>query len=208
MSSDAPAPEKQAPAPGIDETAVDAPSRQTLFLLGVVCAATLIMWVMGRAACNYHVPGESLTPRALTPVERSRTSKDAAIEFVRALEGGDFETARRLAKGAALASVETVAANCPDCTARLAARSAFRALPVVHQENAKEGYVSIVATGLSSGKKEYLLHVERGPESFQVTEVLVPGAKLPELQSAAEIKLEGSVPAALKRLDEPNSAAP
>lgn len=209
----APSPENTRTIPS--EAELDAPSRQTLWLLGIMTAATLLMWVLGRAACNYHVPGESLTPRALTVEERSKSIKDAAIEFARSIEGGDFASARLVASGPALTSVETFEKACNDCSARQASKKALLVVGVVQKENGKEGYVSVTVRGGARGEQKSLVHVIRGGKSFQVNEVLPLDAKIPNLvrsEPKIEMKSANPVPPMLRRPAEtaptPQSAAP
>jgi hypothetical protein len=193
------------------EEELDAPSRQTLWMLGIMASATLAMWVMGRVACNYHVPGESLTPRALSAEERSKSSYDAAMEFARAIEAGDFATARLVATGAALSFVEEQEKACSDCAARQSAKEAIRMVGVVQEDNGKEGYVSVTVQGGARGEQKSLLHVVRGPKSFQVSEVLPLDAKIPKLErpSAKTDSSKGTnaVPPLLRRPSEPASSS-
>lgn len=194
------APEETRSVP--NEVELDAPSRQTLWLLGIMAATTLVMWVLGRVACNYHVPGESLTPRALTVEERSKSAKDAAIEFARAIEAGDFASARLVATGAALASLDSFEKACADCPARTSSKQALRAVAVVEEEDGKEGYVRVVVRGGARGEQKSLLHVARGGKFFQVTEVLALDAKVPNLvrsEPKLEPKHSNPIPPMLRR---------
>jgi len=170
--------------PAIDEKRLDAPSNQTLWLLGVMCAATLVMWAMGRVACNYHVPGESLTPRALTPEERSRSAKDAAMEFALAIEVGDFKKAALLAEGKAKAKLAELEKQCSDCDARKQKAAGVVVVGTALSDNGKEGYVSVVTDRGARGKQTGLYHAVKGAKSFQITEILEPGATLPKLPPA------------------------
>lgn len=176
---------KSGPSPNApplpDEDKLDAPSRQTILLLSIVCVSTLIMWAMGRVACNYHVPGESLTPRALTPEERSRTPKDAAMEFARAIEGGDFETARTLAAGSARQKLEELQKACSDCSARKQKKDALLLVGTVLADNGKEAYVTVNTERGARGNQKTLLHVEKNGKNFAIVEILEPGAKIPAL---------------------------
>lgn len=193
------------------EAELDAPSRQTLWMLGIMASATLFMWVLGRAACNYHVPGESLTPRALSAEERSKSAKDAAMEFARAIEAGDFATARSVATGSALTFIEEQEKACSDCAAREGTKNAIRLVGVVHEDSGKEGYVTVTTQGGARGEQKSLLHVVRGAKSFQVNEVLPLDAKIPKLErpsSKAETsKPKSAVPPLLRRPSESASSS-
>src|SRR5690606_27018733 len=57
----------------LSEEQIDSPSKQTLGMLSVVAAATLVMWGVGRAKCNYREVGEGMKPRDVTLEERTRT---------------------------------------------------------------------------------------------------------------------------------------
>lgn len=190
------------------EAELDSPSRQTLWLLGIMAGATLVMWVLGRVACNYHVPGESLTPRSLTVEERSKSIKDAAIEFARSVESGDFAAARLVASGSAQSSLDALEKSCSDCQARAASKKALRVVGVVQRENGKEGYVTVTVQGGARGEQKSLLHVSRGAKSFQVDEVLPLDAPLPKLarpEPKLDVKAGSPVPPLLRR---PSEAAP
>lgn len=192
------------------EAELDAPSRQTLWMLGIMASATLAMWVMGRVACNYHVPGESLTPRALSAEERSKSAKDAAMEFARAIEAGDFATARLVATGAALSFVEEQEKACSDCAARQSAKQSIRMVGVVNEDSGKEGYVTVTVQGGARGQQKTLLHVVRGPKSFQVSEVLSPDTKVPKLERPTRVEAHkgtSAVPPLLRRPSEPTSSS-
>lgn len=168
-----------------DEDVLGSPSRPTLVILGSICAATLIMWAAGRAACNYHVPGESLTPRAVSLEERIATAKGAAIEFAQALSGGDFERARLVAQGEALSAIERESASCPSgCSERKKDREALRSVAELWQSNSTEAYVK-VRTGIPpAGETERALHLKRDGLTWKVAAVLDAGASFPELQAA------------------------
>ena len=90
----------------LSEEEIDSPSKQTLGMLGVVAAATLVMWGVGRAKCNYHEVGEGMKPREVTLEERTRAPKEVAFEFQHALASYDLDTAAKLATGAAKELIE------------------------------------------------------------------------------------------------------
>ena len=198
-------PERRAPQPQsprsprtVDEEVIDAPSKNTLVILGVICAATLIMWAAGRAACNYHVPGESLTPRATKLEERTVMPKGVATEFVQAIHGGDFATARLLAVGQALAFVENEAKSCPgECATRSQHRASLQSVVVVERGNSVDHYVSTRTLG--PAVSEHVLEIERDAKAWRVTRVLDKGAPLPELKPDPTPNLPGNRPPPLLR---------
>jgi hypothetical protein len=195
-----------------DEDKLDAPSRQTLWMLGVVCASTLVMWAMGRLACNYHVPGESLTPRALTFEDRSRTSKDAALEFAFAVESGDFKTASELVDGAAKTKLSELEKGCSDCAARKAKKDSILMVGTVLADNGSEAYVSTSLEGGARGAQKSLFHLKRGAKYFQVVEILSLDAPIPvqpEPPPGFHLNPASKVPASLRRpASSPPSSAP
>jgi hypothetical protein len=200
--------EPQTSGPNLpDEDKLDAPSRQTLLMLGVVCASTLIMWAMGRLACNYQVPGESLTPRALSFEERSRTSKDAALEFAFALECGDFATAGQLVEGSAKAKLSELEKGCSDCASRKQKKDSILMVGTVHADNGTEAYVSTRLQGGARGEQKSLFHLRRGAKYFQVVEILdvnapIPVLTQPEPPPGFHLNPASKVPPSLRRLPE------
>lgn len=101
------------PAEPPSEDEIDSPSKQTLGMLGVVAAATLVMWGVGRAKCNYHEVGEGMKPREVTLEERTRAPKEVAFEFQHALASYDLDTAAKLATGSAKKLVDDRKKACP-----------------------------------------------------------------------------------------------
>ncbi len=178
----APAPPKR---PEPDERLIDSPSRPTLVILGAICLATLVMWGAGRAACNYHVPGESLTPRAVSLDERTQNPKDLALEFAQALAGGDFATARQLAHGSALETVEQAARACPGaCASKAAVRPELATLADLLKYNPVDSYVKTKSLTPRGVVSQHLLEVERIEQGYKVTRVLPEGAAMAELKQA------------------------
>jgi hypothetical protein len=94
------------------EQQIDSPSRQTLGMLSVVAAATLVMWGVGRAKCNYREVGEGRKPRTVTLQERTRTPKDVAFEFQHAYATYDVDVAAKLATSAAKTLVAQRKSEC------------------------------------------------------------------------------------------------
>jgi hypothetical protein len=90
----------------ISEEVLDTPNRQTLWMLGAVAGATLLMWGMGRGACNYHPPRETRKPRVATTAELARNPKDAAIEMQHRWATHNFSGALELASGGVAQQVQ------------------------------------------------------------------------------------------------------
>lgn len=177
---------KTQPAPvEVDEKRVSAPSTTTLVILGSLCTATLIMWAAGRAACNYHVPGESLTPRAVSVAERTAGPKDLGFEFSRALRTGDFETARALSIGEARALVDREAAACPSgCSERTELQGSVQAVAELLAMNLEDAYVKTRVILPSGQADEQLLEIERQDQGYRVTRVLPASSAVPALKPA------------------------
>lgn len=170
----------------VDEDVVDMPTRQTLGLLGVICASTLIMWAAGRAACNYHVPGEGLTPRAVTLEERTKSPKDVGIELAQALSGANFSVAEQLIEPSA-ASLLTEARTCGECKQEIAAREELLSVAEVLAMSRTEAHVVVKTTGGPAGEVERVFLVRRDPSrkpDWQVTAQLPSREQLPELPGA------------------------
>lgn len=144
----------------VDEERIDAPTKQTLVMLGVITVATLIMWAAGRAACNYHVPGDGLTPRAVSFEERTRNPKGVAIEFAQALSGADFEAAQRLVQPTAEGLVKAEQ-DCGACSAEQAARKSILSVADVLRASRDEAIVAVKTTGAPGGPVERVLHLQR-----------------------------------------------
>lgn len=190
----------------VDEEAVDAPSRQTLLMLGVICAATLIMWAAGRAACNYYVPGESLTPREVSVGERTRFPKGVAVEFAQAMAGGDFQVAKELAAEDAIVHVAQKDKECGACEQRRAARDQLLSVAVVLDATAMDSVVRVETTGAPQGSEERLLRIQRSrKEGWKVTQVLQPGQEVPELD---EPPVDSLPPQVVRRAPLEHSPAP
>jgi hypothetical protein len=72
---------------------------QTIWMLASIAGATILMWGLGRAACNYHPPRETRRPRTVSAAELARDPKGAAIEMVQRWSTHDFSGALELASG-------------------------------------------------------------------------------------------------------------
>lgn len=153
----------------LSEAEIDAPNRNTLIMLGVVSIMTLVLWAAGRAACNYHVPGESLTPRFVSLDEKTRSPKDVAIEFAQAIEGADFATAQALASDAGLQTIEDVKKECGACPERVKARPEIFSSAIVHRANSVDAIVEVESyRGKTLAATKYL-GIERQDRKWRVT---------------------------------------
>jgi hypothetical protein len=167
-----PAPaKKRVPVAALDEKKINAPSIPDLVMLSTICLATLIFWAAGRAACNYHVPGESLTPRAVSLEERTRSPKGVGVEFAQALGGGDFETAAKLSAGAAAEAVQKDKVACGPCTARKQAKEQLLSVGAVLRVNSIDSIVRVRTTGGSTGEVVRVLGIERIERDWRVTRI-------------------------------------
>jgi len=155
----------------LDEVKINAPSIPDLVMLSVICVATLIFWAAGRAACNYHVPGESLTPRAVSLEERTRSPKNVGVEFAQALGSGDFETASKLSVGAAADFVKQEKAACGACTARKQAAEQLLSVGAVLRVNSADSIVSVKTTGGPSGEVVRVFGIERVERDWRVSRI-------------------------------------
>jgi len=176
----------------IDETLIDAPTRQTLIMLGVITVATLIMWAAGRAACNYHVPGDGLTPREVSLEERTRNPKGVAVEFAQALSGADFEAAKRLTLPAAEELVKK-AESCGACKAERDARKHIQSVAEVLRAARDDAIVAVTTTGAPGGSTLRVLRIQRNMQEKQPWRVvgsLPSKSNLPKLEG----ELSGEAP--------------
>lgn len=163
----------------LTEAEIDAPNRNTLIMLGVISLSTVLLWAAGRAACNYHVPGESLTPRAVSLEERTRFPKDVGIEFAQALSGASFSEARSLAQGEGVRLVDEAKQRCGACTEQAKSREELSSTAIVHHANSID---SIVEVKTYKGKQliaTRFLGIERTDRKWRVTR------DFPHLEAAA-----------------------
>lgn len=108
-SNSAPVSKKAVPK---TEEALDTPNAQTLWMLGVVSACTLVMWGFGRAACNLHPPRESRKPRTVSVQDLARDPKNAAIELQQRWAVHRYGNAMDLASGPVADELRKKAMEC------------------------------------------------------------------------------------------------
>jgi hypothetical protein len=186
----------------LTEEEIDAPSRQTLIMLAVICLVTLISWAAGRAACNYHPPSESRTPRKVTLEDRTRTPKDVGIAFGQAIALGDFSSAEKLTIGEAAEVLKKEKAACRDCAKRAESGKKALSVGVVLQANSVDAIVQVRTTGASFGEKVRILGIERKDRDWRVSRVFesAQAAKLnpppPPVEAPPALAPEGTEGAA------------
>jgi hypothetical protein len=173
----------------LNEDEIDAPSKQTLVMLAVISASTLIMWAAGRAACNYQVEGENLTPRPVSLEQRTRTSKDVGLEFAQAVASGEFSIALQLSAGEAADWAKKEQSACGTCEQqRKAAKGRVFTSAAVLQANSKEALVKTRTIGAPGGEVTRFLGVEREGRNWRVTRISTDaaGIELKEPPSPSE----------------------
>ncbi|HXS16588.1 MAG TPA: hypothetical protein VN764_05350 [Polyangiaceae bacterium] len=153
----------------LTEAEIDAPNRNTLIMLGVISISTLVLWAAGRAACNYHVPGESLTPRAISMEERTRFAKDVGIEFAQALSGANFAEARTLAFGPGMQLVDEAKQNCGACTPQTKTSLPLSSTAIVHRANSVDAIVEVKTYRGKELVATRFLGIERADRKWRVT---------------------------------------
>jgi hypothetical protein len=201
-SADAESP--KAPPKQLTEREIDAPSRQTLIMLFVICVTTLVCWAAGRAACNYNVPGESLTPRKTSVQDRIQTSKGVGVELAQAISSGNFDVAKRLVDGEAREYVQKEQASCSDCPARRAASERILSVGRILKANAVDAIVEVETVGAPGGKVSRVFGVERNKRDYLVTRVY-SSADEAELREAPE---PNSAPPSIRRGPGEDDSAP
>lgn len=178
---------KETAAP-LDEDVLNAPSRQTVGMLTILAVTTLICWAAGRAACNYHEPGESLSPRQVPLETRTRTDKDVAMELALSWAGADFDVARQLVAGDLAQAVEEDAKACQGaaCEARRAARDDIYAAPEVLRRSGRSAFVRVRTVGAPGGEVTRVFELERIDGKWKAVRQLRPDEPLPPVESPSE----------------------
>lgn len=138
-------------------------------MLGVISLTTLILWAAGRAACNYHVPGESLTPRQISLEDKTRSPKDVGIEFAQALSGADFETAEKLAIDDGLKLIAEARVACGTCATQVAARPALMSRGIVQKANSRDAIVQVETFQNGQLTATRFFGIERKERNFRVS---------------------------------------
>jgi hypothetical protein len=159
------------PIPRTEEE-IDSPTKQTIGMLGILCAMTVIMWAFARGACNYHPPKETRVPRKVPLAELAHDPKNAAIELQQRWLTRDFDGALELASGNVTQQIQQDKAACD--AACLAKRPELEKTVLTSAElldvNPLGGTVRVTSVGLPEGKKSYLMHLERGDTLWKANE--------------------------------------
>ena len=183
------------------EAEIDSPSKQTLGMLGVVAAATLVMWGVGRAECNYNEVGEGMKPREVNLEERTRTPKDLAFAFEYALARLDFATARKLSTGDAKKLVEQREQACKGAACdekRKLLEPKVNSVSELLKRTSSHGLVRVWSEGGDNGQK-HLAILKREGRGWLV-ESYRP-------DTGASVELPGDAPA-VPPTDSPATPAP
>lgn len=156
-------PKKKRPLPRTEEQ-IDSPKPLTLWLLGVVTSATLVMWGGARLACNYRGDAPKPTPQ-LSTAALAGTPKDAAIELAQRWATQNFAGALALSKGRLADEIQqekqkTCGSNdaaCKEKSEELARRVLSRG--VLLSQDTTSALVRVTST-LPNGSKTVLLRME------------------------------------------------
>lgn len=169
----------------LEEREINAPDTQTLWMLGVLAALAVALWIFAHAGCNYHPPRETRRPRDVSTADLTREPKDAAIELQHRLVKADYKGALEIAAGPLSQQVQTEKANCEKdraaCDARKAATAKATTMGVVLTREPSSATVRVITHGLEGGVQKFLTLVEREGASWKVTARIpdAPGATLP-----------------------------
>jgi hypothetical protein len=189
---------KQKPVLPRTEAEIDSPKPLTLWMLGVMSAATLIMWGTARFACNQQ--GAIAKEPATLPTEKlASTPKDAAIELQQRWATYDFARAQDLAKGAAgqqLAkdrqSCERDSASCQRKKQELADRVATSA--ALLRREPTSAVVRVTSVGTDTGKQVWLMDLEQDGAIWKATTRRADEPVAPGPEPAPEAPPQGMAP--------------
>lgn len=164
------------PIPQTEEE-IDSPSRQTLGMLGVLGALTLILWAFAHGACNYHPPKETRRPRNVTTADLAREPKDAAIELAQRWATLDFARAQELVKGPLVDELAKEKAQCdanPECgKKREALKKSVLTTAELLERDPQNATVRVTHHGLGEGPNKYIVKVERDTPHWKATSRVV-----------------------------------
>ncbi len=170
----------------LTEAEINTPDMQTLIMLGVLAATTIVLWVFAHAGCNYHPPRETRRQRDVTTADLTREPKDAAIEFQQRLLTLNYVGALEIVAGPLVQTVKEQQAPCQadraGCDAkRLKLQNAVTA-GVVLSRTPVSAKVRVTTFHLPGGDQSFLTLVERDGATWKVTARVpdAPGATLPE----------------------------
>jgi hypothetical protein len=161
------APRRRArPAPQLpDEDVIDAPKKQTLWMLGALALAIVTMWSASRFACNAH-PMQTRKPREIATSELAKDPKGAALELAQRWAGYDFAGALELAKGPLAAELAKAKQQCDQDKAgcekkREELKDQVLATAVLVSREGDRARARVSTEGGATGKETYVLMLER-----------------------------------------------
>ncbi|MFO7181594.1 MAG: hypothetical protein DIU78_023025, partial [Pseudomonadota bacterium] len=154
------------------EQEINAPTKQTLAMMGVLCGVTVVLWVLAHAACNYHPPRETRRPRAVTTEELTRDPKGAAIELVQRWTTGDFKGALEIATGSLVQDIERDKARCESdraaCDKTKAETKDAITTAVVLDRDFSTARVRVTTHRIPGAPHHYLAEVQRVGSTWKV----------------------------------------
>jgi hypothetical protein len=158
-----------------------------------------------------------LSPREVALEARTRSPKDAALEFSHRWLTADFDIAAKLSTGDVAAAVAKDRSSCSGDACAARKNAALTALSVAEavQGNPVESFIRVRTTGLPQGQVIKMYGVERVGQEWKVTRELDPAAPLPALKEpptptgvpGAELQ-PGAVPVAPPGASAPVAPAP
>ena len=169
----------------LEEREINAPDAQTLWMLGILAALAVVLWIFAHAGCNYHPPSETRRPRTVSTADLTRESKDAAIELQHRLVTGDYKGALEIAAGPLAKQLQQEKTTCERdraaCDARKTESQKATTMGVVLTREATNATVRVITHGVPGGPKKFLTLVERDATGWKVTARIpdAPGATLP-----------------------------
>jgi hypothetical protein len=172
----APVPSRRNPRPASAlpaETAIDAPKKETLYMLGALAVAICAMWGASRFACNAH-PMQTRKPRDVSVGDLARDPKGAALELAQRWAGYDFAGALEVAKGPLAEQIKKDQASCEQdksgCEKKReeAATQALASVVLVSRE-AQRARARVSSQGGATGNETYVLELELDGAMWKAT---------------------------------------
>ena len=164
---------KKRPKPPLPKTEqeLDAPNVQTLYMLGVLAAAVVIMAGAARFACNYH-PDETKNPREVAAAELAKDPKDAALACQQAWATRNYARALEFAKGKAQTELQQAKQQCDADSgcAKQAAELSSKVLTTseVLARQPTSALIRVRSTGAPAGTESFLLDLEQEGMTWKV----------------------------------------
>jgi hypothetical protein len=162
------------PAPKLpDEDEIDAPKKQTLWMLGALAVAIVSMWGASRFACNAH-PMQTRKPREIPTSELAKDPKGAALELAQRWASYDFAGALELAKGPLAAQLSKEQQQCEQdksgCDSKRAEqKDKVLATAVLISREANLAKARVSTEGGATGKETYVLTLDREGNSWKAS---------------------------------------